>query len=81
MINNILKENYFNIHSSYKCRKLIDRRKELNNILFDILTINDIPYVIENKFRNNYSIFYGITGVISTLENNNNYLERILNIH
>lgn len=81
IINNILKENYLNIHSSYKCRELIDRRKELNNILFDILTVNDIPYVIENKFRNNYSIFYGITGVISTLENNNNYLERILNIH
>lgn len=81
IINNILKENYLNIRSSYKCRELIDRRKELNNILFDILTVNDIPYVIENKFRNNYSIFYGITGVISTLENNNNYLERILNIH
>lgn len=81
MINNILKENYFNIRSSYKCRELIDRRKELNNILFDILTVNDIPYVIENKFRNNYSIFHGITGVISTLENNDNYLERILNIH
>lgn len=81
MINNILKENYFNIRSSYKCRELIDRKKELNNILFDILTVNDIPYVIENKFRNNYSIFHGITGVISTLENNDNYLERILNIH
>lgn len=27
MINNILKENYFNIRSSYKCRELIDRRK------------------------------------------------------
>lgn len=81
IINNILKENYLNIRSSYKCRELIDRRKELNNILFDILTVNDIPYVIENKFRNNYSIFHGITGVISTLENNDNYLERILNIH
>lgn len=81
IINNILKENYLNIRSSYKYEKLKYRKKELIDILFNILISGDISDVIENKFENNYSILYGITGVLYVLESNNNFLEKILNIY
>lgn len=81
IVNNIFRENHLKIRSSHKYKKLKYRKKELINILFDILISGDIYDVIENKFENNYSILYGITGVLYVLENNNNFLEKVLNIY
>lgn len=81
IINNILRENYFNICNNYQYKQLVDRKKEITKILFNILISSDILSVIENKFENNYSILYGITGVLSALEDKNISLEKILNIY
>ena len=50
-------------------------------MLFYTLSSSNITYVIKNKFKNNYSILYGITGMILALDkSNNSSLEKILNI-
>lgn len=81
IINIILRKKYLNIYDNYQYEILRDREKKLNDILFNILTSSCIPDVIESKFENNYSVLYGITGVILVLDKSNNIsLEKILNI-
>lgn len=81
IINIILREKDLNNYDGYKYEILKCREKELNDMLFETLSSNNIIYVIKNKFKNNYSILYGITGMILALDkSNNSSLEKILNI-
>lgn len=81
IINIILREKDLNIYDGCKCEILKCREKELNDMLFYTLSSSNITYVIKNKFKNNYSILYGITGMILALDkSNNSSLEKILNI-
>lgn len=81
IINIILREKDLNNYDGYKCEILKCREKELNDMLFETLSSNNIIYVIKNKFKNNYSILYGITGMLLALDkSNNSSLEKILNI-
>ena len=72
IINIILREKDLNIYDGCKCEILKCREKELNDMLFYTLSSSNITYVIKNKFKNNYSILYGITGMILALDKSNN---------